>query len=99
MQRGTKKEIFIATEKIKNQLSDHLESMTAKTKDFKRSKVKWTYINVVERLNELTKLGDLECITERFDFITPIKKHYNAMEKDGNLREKGNAFFSVLKQF
>lgn len=95
MERGTKKQIFIAMEKIKLRLSDHLERMTTNTDDFKRfkrSKIKWTYINVVESLNGLTKLGNLECIIERFDFITPIKKHFNAMEKDGSLREKGNIY-------
>lgn len=88
MQSGTKKQIFIATEKIKKRLFDHLEIMTTKAKDFKKTKVKWTYSDVVESLINMTKLGDLECINEKFDFITAIKKHYNAMEKDGNLKEK-----------
>lgn len=95
MQSGTKKQIFIAMEKMKLQLSDHLERMTTKTKDFKRSKVKWTYIDVIESLNELTKLGDLECIIESFDFITPIKKFYKAMEKN---EEIGNIFFVLFSQ-
>lgn len=99
MQSGTKKQIFIATEKIKKRLFDHLEIMTTKAKDFKKTKVKWTYSDVVESLINMTKLGDLECINEKFDFITAIKKHYNAMEKDGNLKEKGNIFYCVLKQF
>lgn len=79
-------------EKIKLRLSDHLERMTTRPKDFKRSKVKLTYIDRVEILNGLTKLGDQECIIESFDFITPIKKHYNVMGKDGNFREIGNMF-------
>lgn len=99
MQSGTKKQIFIATEQMKLKLSDLLESMKAKTKDFKRSNIKWNYSDVVQRVNALTELGDLECIIERYDFITAIKNCHHAMGKDGYLREIGNIFFCVLKQF
>lgn len=89
MQRGTKKQMVITIEKIKPRLYDHLESMKAKKQDFKRSKVKWTYLDEVEKLNHLTKLGELERIIEKYDFVTPIMERYNAMERGGNLREIG----------
>lgn len=63
--------------------------MKAKKQDFKRSKVKWTYLDEVEKLNHLTKLGELERIIEKYDFVTPIMERYNAMERGGNLREIG----------
>lgn len=82
-------------EKIKLWLFDYLERMIINMDDFKRFKwfkIKWIYINVVESLNGLIKLGNLECIIERFDFIILIKKYFNVMEKDGSFREKGNIY-------
>lgn len=71
--------------------------MIIKVKDFKKIKVKWIYSDVVESLINMIKLGDLECINEKFDFIIVIKKYYNVMEKDGNFKEKGNIFYCVFK--
>lgn len=88
-QRGTKKQIFIAMEKIKLRLSNHLERIATEPNDFKRSNIKWNFIDVEKSLNELTELGDPETIIERFDFITLMKEHYKAMEEKGSLKEIG----------
>lgn len=93
MQSGTRKHIFIAMEKLKLRLFSQMESMKDMKTNFKRSKVKWTFIDVIERLKYLTKLGDLEFIVERLDYTTRINMHYNAKEKDYNSRKMGNIIY------
>lgn len=54
--------------------------MKSKGKQMKRSLLKWTLADAVNRLNTLTKLGDFEYTIESFDFVTPIERHCDAIE-------------------
>lgn len=80
IEEGDRKNTLIATEKNKQQIADHLRNMKSKGKQMKRSLLKWTLADAVNRLNTLTKLGDFEYTIESFDFVTPIERHCDAIE-------------------
>lgn len=80
IKEGDRKNTLIATEKNKQQIADHLRNMKSKGKQMKRSLLKWTLADAVNRLNTLTKLGDFEYTIESFDFVTPIERHCDAIE-------------------
>lgn len=80
IEKGDRKAMFIATQKIKKQISEHLRSMKSKREQMKRSLLKWTIADAVNKLNTLTKLGDFEYIIENFDIVAPIERHYNSIE-------------------
>lgn len=83
MQSGSRKQIFIAMEKMKMQISDHLRSMGTKRKQLKASKITcvWSFNEAIDSLNRLRKLGDFEYVVEEFDFVTQFEKHYRIIEE------------------
>lgn len=90
---GDRKEMFIATEKIKQQIYDHVRNMKSKRKQMKRSLLRWTLADAVNKLNNLTKLGDFQFIIENFDIVTPIERRSIAIE---NVRQNTKSGISCL---
>lgn len=95
MQSGSRKQIFIAMEKMKMQISDHLRSMGTKRKQLKASTItcKWSFNETIDSLNKLTTLGDFEYIVKEFDFVAQFEKHYNIIEEEVNPNKIGIFFF------
>lgn len=74
MQIGSRKQIFIAMEKMKMQISDHLGT---KRKQLKASTISciWSFNGPIDSLNKLTTLGDFEYTVKEFDFVAQFEKH------------------------
>lgn len=79
-EKRDRKKMFIAMEKIKQQIYDHVRNMKSKRRQMKRSLLKWTLADAVNKLKTLTKLGDFEYIVENLDIVTPIERYYIAIE-------------------
>lgn len=94
MQIGSRKQIFIAMEKMKMQISDHLRSMGTKRKQLKASTISciWSFNGAIDSLNKLTTLGDFEYTVKEFDFVAQFEKHYNII-KEMNLNKIGIFLF------
>lgn len=77
MQIGSRKQIFIAMEKMKMQISDHLRSMGTKRKQLKASTISciWSFNGPIDSLNKLTTLGDFKYTVKEFDFVAQFEKH------------------------
>lgn len=85
--------MLIATEKNKKQIADHLRNMKSTGKQMKRSLLKWTVADAVNRLNTLKKLGESEYTIESFDFVTPI---CNVIENVRLNPKSGISYLSAL---
>ncbi len=93
IEKGDRKNMLIATEKNKRQIADHLRNMKSTGKQMKRSLLKWTVADAVNRLNTLKKLGESEYTIESFDFVTPI---CNAIENVRLNPKSGISYLSAL---
>lgn len=99
MQSGSRKQVLIAMEKIKMQISEHLRSMGTKRKQLKASTVTciWSFNEAIDSLQKLRKLGDFEYVVEEFDFVTPLEKHYKIIEEEVNPNTIGILLLYLLQ--
>lgn len=99
MQSGSRKQVLIAMEKIKMQISEHLRSMGTKRKQLRASTVTciWSFNEAIDSLHKLRKLGDFEYVVEEFDFVTPLEKHYKIIEEEVNPNNIGILLLYLLQ--
>lgn len=84
MERGSKKQMFLAMEKMKMQISEKLRIIKTKRKQIKGLELKWSFHETVDDFNKITKLGDFEYIVKQIDSVAQIEKHFDAIEEEGN---------------
>lgn len=101
MQKGNRKHMFIATERNKPQLLDHLQNIKAMRKQMRRSTLEWTSNDAVNSLINLKNIGVFEYKSKACDYVTPIENHFKVIEKEGLHKKIGNQFYllSCLYQF
>lgn len=83
MQKGYRKHMFIATERNKLQLLDHLQNIKAMRKQMRRSTLEWTSNDAVNGLINLKNIGVFEYKSKACDYVTPIENHFKVIEKEG----------------
>lgn len=93
MQKGNRKHMFIATEKNKLQLLNHLQNIKAMKKQMRRSTLEWTPIDAVNDLIKLKKIGVFEYKSKARDYVTPIENHFKAIKKEGFHKKIGTIFY------
>lgn len=82
MQSGSRKQMIIAMEKIKMQISDQMKNMITRRKQMKGSTLKWTFNEAMDRVHKLTKLGDFKYKVNKCDTVAQFEKHYNIIKKE-----------------
>lgn len=98
MQKGNRKHLFIATERNKLQLLDHLQNIKAMRKQMRRSTLEWTSNDAVNGLINLKNIGVFEYKSKACDYVTPIENHFKVLKKEG-LHKKIGTQFNLLFLF
>lgn len=99
MTTGNKKQMFVAVEQIKQQISNRLENLKTNNRFFQKIQIKWNFNNEIETLEKLTTLCDFEYTIERYDFVAPIQTHYNIIQREIDPKEIGKFIFECNPQF
>eukprot|EP00105_Crassostrea_gigas_P035933 XP_019920081.1 PREDICTED: uncharacterized protein LOC109617784 [Crassostrea gigas] len=82
MQNGSRKQMFIAMEKIKMRISDQMKNMGTRREQMKKSTLKWYFNEAMDSVHKLSKLGDFRYMDEKVDFVAPFEKHYNIIKEE-----------------
>lgn len=82
MQNGSRKQMFIAMEKIKMQISDKMKNMRTRREQMRKSTLKWYFNEAIDSVHKLSKLGDFRYMVENVDVVAPLEKHYKIIKEE-----------------
>lgn len=83
-QEGSERQIFLTNEKVKIQISDHMDKLKKQTKP-KRTKLTWQYLDEMQKMSNLKKLGDYEYKSEEVDWISRMERDFQEIGKGHSL--------------
>lgn len=90
MQCGSRKQVFIAMEKMKIQISDKLRIMKTMRKQMKGLTLKWSFNETINNFNKMENIGDFEFTVKPFDIVAKIERHFDVIEEEVNPIDIGN---------
>lgn len=90
MQSGSRKQVFIALEKMKIQISDKLKVIKTMRKQMKGLALKWSFNETINNFNKMAKLGDFEYTMTPIDIVAQIEKHFDVIKEEVNPIDIGN---------
>lgn len=93
MQCGSRKQMFVAMEKLKMQVSDKWKIIKSKRKQMMGWNLKWNFTETIDSFSKLAKLCDFEYIVKEYDCVTTIEKHFDVIREDLNPSDIGNLVF------
>ena len=89
IKKGNKNEIIIAMEKTKKEVYSLLEGLASQRHQMKVAEINWNYVNIIESLSNLKKIGDVRYWVKSADWVSELQRNFHEMEKEVNLKMLG----------
>nr|XP_022308888.1 uncharacterized protein LOC111114729 isoform X2 [Crassostrea virginica] len=87
LHNGSKKQMFVVLTKLQELISRQFKNMAEQRNELKLAQLKWESVDAIEKLANLTKLGDFEYAFQRNNWSAEIGRHLKNITKDANPKE------------